>query len=650
MEAPEFAVGRPRATCGGFCSGGAPLPDYLIEAYQRRGVVFKQGYGLTEVGVNCFAMTVEESVREEGLDRQAADVHRSAARRRERQRGAGRRGRRAAGCAGRTSAAATGTTPQATAAALDADGWFHTGDLARRDDEGFFYIAGRRKDMFISGGVNVYPAEIEGELLLHPTVQDAAVVGVPHETWGEVGRRVRRRAARARAVRADVLVAASRSGSPATRSRRRSSSSTRCRARRTARSSRASSSARMQRAEGTPREPRRADAPGHGRAGRRSRPAAERRPHDVRGVGPDRRRPRTGVPRRAFDFRGLLLSPGPPPPTLDGHVEDVVELLDHLRHRQGARRRHVVRRRGRGAARRGAAGSRAVARGRSPRPIACHARDVGWRAAASRSGAPRRPPGGDGGASSISCSSRPFLRSYREAQARGVRRPPAAVRGDAEGVVRGARRAPGRAGGSRPAARARADRCPTLVVGAELDATFPPEHSRAMAAAIAAPGSRSCRAAATRSSPNSQPGSWKSCGPSCRPPERSCIMKPIYIAAYHQSQFGKLLAMTVPEIIEKAVRGVCDEIDVDAGRRRRRVRSAPRATSPSTSRGCSPGLMAMVPGLGAQADRGGRERLRLGRPGRALGRPEAAARPRRGRHRGRLREDARRRRARWTAS
>jgi pimeloyl-ACP methyl ester carboxylesterase len=77
--------------------------------------------------------------------------------------------------------------PEATAAALDASGWFHTGDLARRDAEGFFTIAGRRKDMFISGGVNVYPAEIEGELLLHPEVADAAVIGVAHATWGEVG-------------------------------------------------------------------------------------------------------------------------------------------------------------------------------------------------------------------------------------------------------------------------------------------------------------------------------------------------------------------------------------------------------------------------------------------------------------------------------
>ena len=77
--------------------------------------------------------------------------------------------------------------PEATAEAIDKDGWFHTGDMARRDRDGFFYIAGRAKDMFISGGVNVYPAEIENVLLQHPSLTDAAVVGVPHETWGEVG-------------------------------------------------------------------------------------------------------------------------------------------------------------------------------------------------------------------------------------------------------------------------------------------------------------------------------------------------------------------------------------------------------------------------------------------------------------------------------
>jgi fatty-acyl-CoA synthase len=77
--------------------------------------------------------------------------------------------------------------PEATEAALDADGWFHTGDLARRDEDGFYYVAGRQKDMIISGGVNIYPAEIEAELLKHPDIADAAIVGIPDETWGEAG-------------------------------------------------------------------------------------------------------------------------------------------------------------------------------------------------------------------------------------------------------------------------------------------------------------------------------------------------------------------------------------------------------------------------------------------------------------------------------
>ena len=77
--------------------------------------------------------------------------------------------------------------PTATAETYLPGGWLRTGDLARADDEGFFYIAGRRKDMFISGGVNVYPAEIEAELVQHPKVSDAAVVPVADETWGEAG-------------------------------------------------------------------------------------------------------------------------------------------------------------------------------------------------------------------------------------------------------------------------------------------------------------------------------------------------------------------------------------------------------------------------------------------------------------------------------
>src|SRR5205085_10197724 len=75
----------------------------------------------------------------------------------------------------------------ATARALTGDGWLRTGDVAECDDECFYRIKGRLKDMYISDGENVYPTEVEGVLHEHPRVADAAVVGVPDERWGEVG-------------------------------------------------------------------------------------------------------------------------------------------------------------------------------------------------------------------------------------------------------------------------------------------------------------------------------------------------------------------------------------------------------------------------------------------------------------------------------
>ncbi len=185
LSAPSVA-GTDLTQVRWFISGGAPLPLDLIEAYQRRGVVFKQGYGLTEVGVNCFSMTGEESVRKAGsigkplmftearlVDQAGKDVP------------DGETGELL--LRGPHVSKGYWRNPEATAAALDPAGWFHTGDVARRDVEGFYTIAGRRKDMFISGGVNVYPAEVEGLLFQHPAVRDVAVVGVPDPTWGEVG-------------------------------------------------------------------------------------------------------------------------------------------------------------------------------------------------------------------------------------------------------------------------------------------------------------------------------------------------------------------------------------------------------------------------------------------------------------------------------
>ena len=78
--------------------------------------------------------------------------------------------------------------PEATAAAVDARGFFHTGDVAYYDEEGYFYIVDRKKDMFISGGENVYPAEIEKVLYQHPAIHMCAVIGIPDAKWGEVGK------------------------------------------------------------------------------------------------------------------------------------------------------------------------------------------------------------------------------------------------------------------------------------------------------------------------------------------------------------------------------------------------------------------------------------------------------------------------------
>ncbi len=166
-------------------SGGAPLPLPLLQAWQRRGAIFHQGYGLTEVGVNCFAMTDADSVRKAGsvgkpmmfteaklVDSQGNQVPNDEV---------GElclRGPHV--CRGYWN------NPGATAEVLDADGWFHTGDLARCDEDGFYYIAGRSKDMIISGGVNIYPAEIENQLLDHPAIAEVSVMGTADEKWGEV--------------------------------------------------------------------------------------------------------------------------------------------------------------------------------------------------------------------------------------------------------------------------------------------------------------------------------------------------------------------------------------------------------------------------------------------------------------------------------
>ena len=171
-----------------FITGGAPCPVPLIEAYARRGLTFKQGYGLTEAGPNCFTLDARDAIRKAGsvgfpnfhvdvrvVDDEGVDVP--------------------AGAVGELLIRGPHVikgywkNPDATAASLQ-DGWLRTGDLVRKDEEGYYYIVDRKKDMIISGGENIYPAELEQLLHAHPAVVEAAVIGIPHAKWGEVGRAV----------------------------------------------------------------------------------------------------------------------------------------------------------------------------------------------------------------------------------------------------------------------------------------------------------------------------------------------------------------------------------------------------------------------------------------------------------------------------
>ena len=163
--------------------GGAPLPEPLIRFFADRGAHVLNGCGLTETGPTVFLMDAAQAAHKIGSVGQAQILTEV----------------RLAGVPdgqpgqGEVLLRGPGVTPgyygdaRATEAAFDPDGWLRTGDIARRDQDGYFYIVDRIKDMFISGGENVYPAEVERVLHGHPAVLEAAVIGVPDARWGEVG-------------------------------------------------------------------------------------------------------------------------------------------------------------------------------------------------------------------------------------------------------------------------------------------------------------------------------------------------------------------------------------------------------------------------------------------------------------------------------
>ena len=171
-----------------FCtSGGAPLPVPLVKRYAaEKGVRFKQGFGMTEFGPGIFALSAEDAIAKAGsigrpnfyVDARVVDDE-------NRPLGPDEVGELV--LKGPSVSSGYFNNPEATAAAVDDEGWFHTGDLARYDEGWYFTIVDRKKDMFISGGENVYPAEIEKALYEHEAVHMCAVVGVPDPKWGEVG-------------------------------------------------------------------------------------------------------------------------------------------------------------------------------------------------------------------------------------------------------------------------------------------------------------------------------------------------------------------------------------------------------------------------------------------------------------------------------
>jgi fatty-acyl-CoA synthase len=168
--------------------GGAPMPVPLLKAWQARGVPVIQGYGMTETSPSVLCLDRRDAVRKVGsagkpllhtetriVDEEGRDVPQ------------GEMGE--LWVRGPNVTPGYWNRPEANKASFT-DGWLHTGDAARVDEEGYYYIVDRTKDMYISGGENVYPAEVESVLYQIPQLAEAAVIGVPDERWGEVGKAI----------------------------------------------------------------------------------------------------------------------------------------------------------------------------------------------------------------------------------------------------------------------------------------------------------------------------------------------------------------------------------------------------------------------------------------------------------------------------
>ncbi|MCJ8275664.1 MAG: AMP-binding protein, partial [Bdellovibrionales bacterium] len=166
--------------------GGEPMSLNMIQKWHSKGVYIRQGFGLTECGPNCFSLSEKDAEEKIGsigrpnfyvetriIDENNKDVEVGAV---------GELLLRGPMCM-----ESYWNQPDATQQSFF-EGWLRTGDLVKKDDENYFYVVGRKKEMFISGGENVYPAEVEKVLSRHPAIEEVAVLGVKDPQWGEVGK------------------------------------------------------------------------------------------------------------------------------------------------------------------------------------------------------------------------------------------------------------------------------------------------------------------------------------------------------------------------------------------------------------------------------------------------------------------------------
>jgi len=168
-----------------FTLGGAPAPEPLLRLYSERNIPVHQGYGLTETAPIVSFLAPQSALSKLGSAGKPPLFTKI------RLVDAGGNVVTKPHVKGEICVHGPNVTkgywnnPEATRAAIDDEGWFHTGDIGYFDEDGFYYVKDRVKDMIITGGENVYPAEVESVLYGHPAIAEVAVIGLPDEKWGE---------------------------------------------------------------------------------------------------------------------------------------------------------------------------------------------------------------------------------------------------------------------------------------------------------------------------------------------------------------------------------------------------------------------------------------------------------------------------------